>query len=362
MTPNIARADMNDAYREIIAAGADERLNLFLTAATRMGTPVQNVEKDFWVCWVLDALFHGTGDVGPRLLFKGGTSLSKAFGLIPRFSEDIDITVFRSDLGHDASVEELEALSGKRRRARLDAIRGACQTFIAGPLYERLSAVGEELPGLDTGRGRFELDPQDPDRQTLLFWYPAVMDTPDYVRSAVKIEAGAKSALDPNVPATVTPYVVEDLPDMPLGIDGITTVKAERTFWDKVIILHGTRRWFERRGTLRHGGHRVSRHYYDIFRLLQSPAGVEFVTDLGLARDCARHARMFFNSPDFDLDAAVAGRLVPAPTPDMLDALRRDYQAMSGMIFGPIPPFEEVMTAVHRLEAGIAAALGDLQV
>lgn len=72
---------MNDGYRDIIAAGADERLNLFLTAATRMGTPVQNVEKDFWVCWVLDALFHGLGDTGPRLLFKGGTSLSKAFGL-----------------------------------------------------------------------------------------------------------------------------------------------------------------------------------------------------------------------------------------------------------------------------------------
>jgi hypothetical protein len=209
---------------------------------------------------------------------QGGTSLSKAFGLIPRFSEDIDITVFRSDLGHDASVEELEALTGKRRRARLDAIRDACQTFIAGPLHERLSAVGEALPGLATGRGRFELDPQDPDRQTLLFWYPAVTETSDYVRSAVKIEAGAKSALDPNVPATVTPYVVEDLPDRPLGIDGITTVKAERTFWDKVIILHGTRRWFERRGTLRHGGHRVSRHYYDIFRLLQSPAGGEVVT------------------------------------------------------------------------------------
>jgi hypothetical protein len=113
-----------------------------------------------------------------------------------------------------------------------------------------------------------------------------------------------------------------------------SSVKAERTFWDKVIILHGTRRWFERRGTLRHGGHRVSRHYYDVFRLLQSPAGLQFV----------------------------AGRLVPAPAPDMLDALRRDYQAMSGMIFGPIPPFEEVVSAVHRLEADIAAALGDLRV
>ena len=118
---------MNDAYRDIIAAGVDERLNLFLTAATRMGTPVQNVEKDFWVCWVLDALFHGIGDVGPRLLFKGGTSLSKAFGLIPRFSEDIDITVFRGDLGQDVEVEALQGLSGKQRRKRLDAIRDACQ-------------------------------------------------------------------------------------------------------------------------------------------------------------------------------------------------------------------------------------------
>jgi hypothetical protein len=354
---------MNHGYRDIIAAGADERLNLFLTAATRMGTPVQNVEKDFWVCWVLDALFHGLGDTGPRLLFKGGTSLSKAFGLIPRFSEDIDITVFRSDLGHGASVDELEALSGKKRRARLDAIRDACRAFITGPFCERLSAVAAALPGrLGAARGRFELDPQDPDGQTLLFWYPAVTQTSDYVRSAVKIEAGAKSALDPNVPATVTPYVVEDVPNLALGIDGITTVKAERTFWDKVIILHGTRRWFERRGTLRHGGHRVSRHYYDVFRLLQSPAGLEFVANLGLARDCARHARMFFNSPDFDLDNAVAGRLVPAPAPEMLDALRRDYQAMSGMIFGPIPPFEEVLSAVHRLEADIAAALGDLRV
>jgi hypothetical protein len=70
---------MNDGYREVIAAGAEERRNLFLAAASRLGTPVQNVEKDFWVCWTLDVLFHGLGQDVPRLLFKGGTSLSKAF-------------------------------------------------------------------------------------------------------------------------------------------------------------------------------------------------------------------------------------------------------------------------------------------
>jgi hypothetical protein len=132
---------MNEAFRDLIAASDEDRRDLFLTTARRLGTAVQNVEKDFWVCWTLDVLFNGLPAGTPRLLFKGGTSLSKSFGLIDRFSEDIDITVFRNDLGEPASVEELEALSGKKRRARLDAIKGACQAFFAGPLLNQLAAV-----------------------------------------------------------------------------------------------------------------------------------------------------------------------------------------------------------------------------
>jgi hypothetical protein len=140
------------------------------------------------------------------LLFKGGTSLSKAFGLISRFSEDIDITVFRGDLGHAADVEELIALSGKKRRARLDAIRTACQAYIAGPLTAQFAQLAASV--IPKARFRLSADPEDRDGQTLLFWYPAVTATGgDYVRSAVKIESGAKSALDPHVVVTVTPYV-----------------------------------------------------------------------------------------------------------------------------------------------------------
>lgn len=102
---------MNGAYLQIISASDDDRRALFLSSAGRLGTTVQNVEKDFWVCWTLDALFNGLPSDKPRLLFKGGTSLSKAYGLIERFSEDIDVTVFRDDLGESASAEELEALS-----------------------------------------------------------------------------------------------------------------------------------------------------------------------------------------------------------------------------------------------------------
>src|SRR5258708_7611694 len=117
---------MNPAYQKIIASSEDDQRGLFLTAATRVGTTVQNIEKDFWVCWALDALFHRLKPNGPHLLFKGGTSLSKAYGLISRFSEDIDVTVFRADLGEGATFQELEALSRKKRTARLDAIKAAC--------------------------------------------------------------------------------------------------------------------------------------------------------------------------------------------------------------------------------------------
>src|SRR5258706_14374899 len=125
---------MNLAYQKIIASSEDDQRGLFIPAANRVGTTVQNIEKDFWVCWTLDTLFHRLKTGGPRLLFKGGTSLSKGYGLISRFSEDIDITVFRSDIGEEADFEQLEVLSKKKRARRLDAIKTACQTYIDGKL------------------------------------------------------------------------------------------------------------------------------------------------------------------------------------------------------------------------------------
>ena len=349
----------NAAFLEVIAAKDDERLELFLASARRLGTAVQNVEKDFWVCWVLDILFNGLGRGHPRLLFKGGTSLSKSFGLIDRFSEDIDITVFRDDLGEPVSIADLEGLSGKQRRARLDAIRAACQGFIAGPFlttFDDVSTSTMRAARIASSRYRAELDPADPDQQTVLFWYPVVTAGANpYIRSAVKIEAGAKSALDPHVLTSVRPYAADDVAALDLAVTGITTVEPQRTFWDKVVILHGLRSWHERRGQLRHGGQRVSRHYFDVFRILESALGERAVADRTLGIDCARHARMFFNTSDFDLDQAVVGTFRVLPPPDMQTLLERDYDAMAMMIMGEVPAFVDVMNAIEKLERQLQA-------
>jgi hypothetical protein len=185
---------------------------------------------------------------------------------------------------------------------------------VATPLLEQLSGLLREI--LETAKrtpelGRVEADPDDPDQQSLLLWYPAVTaDGANYARRAVKIEAGAKSALDP----------------------------------------HGLRRWWDRRGELRGGGQRVSRHYYDVHCLLTSNNGENFVRDAAMAADCVRHGRMFFNRPDLDLATADPGSYALVPHSDMLANLEPDHNATSQMIFGEVPEFGAVIRSVVNLE------------
>jgi hypothetical protein len=346
---------MNLGFDEVLRAGTRTRSGLFITAAQRLGTTPQNVEKDFRVCWTLDALFNGLPG-GPRLLFKGGTSLSKGFGLIRRFSEDIDVTVFRDDLGVPATIDELAALSRKKREAALDAIRDACEAHINGALLDHLTVIAAqccERAGLEAGA--IKVIPDAKDRQTLLVAYPSVTSEDAYIAKSVKIESGAKSALDPNSRRSIAPYVDEDLPTIDLGVPNVTIVDAERTFWDKVVILHGLRRWYEIRGQLRGNGQRVSRHYYDLHQLMQSPVGQSAIEDRTLGEDCVAHARMFFNRPDFDLASAQPPTFVLCPEDGMINDLRQDYRAMATMIFSEPPEFDAIVDSVAALERQLNA-------
>ena len=342
-----------DAFTAIIRAEPTDRADLFLTTAQRLGAPLINIEKDFWVCWTLNTLYNRLPSNGPRLLFKGGTSLSKAYGLISRFSEDIDVTVFRDDLGHPGTTAEIAALSNKKRKAALDAIAADCSNYITTDLR---TAVAEILDGDTEGLGRVEVDETDPSNQTLLVWYPRV-DTSEtaYVQAAVKIESGAKSALDPNKPLTITPYIDDDLETFDLSVPGVTTIDAERTFWDKIVIAHGLRHWFERRGELRQDGQRISRHYYDLHSLLKSNAGAAALSDLALGADCIVHAQTFFNRPDFDLASAAPGTFSLRPVGDMIERLARDYDNTRAMIFGDAPDFKDIMSSIGEIEDSLNA-------
>jgi hypothetical protein len=342
---------VNEGFRTFMAASEKDRVDTFLSAALRLGANAQYVEKDFWISWTLDALYHGLPAGGPRLLFKGGTSLSKGYGLINRFSEDIDITVFREDLNQAATVEELEGLSNNQRRAKLDAIRDACQQWVRGALRESVTTRLGEIVG---EAGRVAVDDADPDGQTLLVFYPSIMPAEsDYIRSAVRIECGAKSALDPHRATTIRPYVADDVPALNISVENVTTIEAVRSFWDKAVIAHGLRRWFEIRGELRQEGQRISRHYYDLHCLENSPMGGPALADRNLAASCVRHARLFFNRPAFDLASAQPGSWAIEPNAGMVERLRADYERTAPMIFGEAPSFNAILASIRKIAAAI---------
>ena len=236
----------------------------------------------------------------------------------------------------------------KKQKAALDAIAADCSRYITAELQE---AVSEILAADTNGTGRVEVDYTDPGSQTLLVWYPRVdASETGYMQAAVKIESGAKSALDPHRPVTITPYIDADIDALDLRVPDVTTIHAERTFWDKIVIVHGLRSWFERRGELRQDGQRISRHYYDLHSLLHSDVGSSAVADLALGADCIEHARTFFSRPDYDLVTAAPGKFALRPVGEMIGRLARDYDNTKPMIFGDAPDFGDIMTSIGEIE------------
>ncbi len=207
-------------------------------------------------------------------------------------------------------------------------------------------AVGES--------GRVEVDDTDGDGQTLLVFYPSIVrDRSDYVRPAVRIECGAKSALDPHGETIIRPYIAEDVESLQISVPGVTTIEPSRSFWDKAVIAHGVRRWFEIRGELRQEGQRISRHYYDLHCLLNSSVGDAALAAEALAVDCVRHARLFFNRPDFDLASAQRGTWGIEPSAGMRERLQADYARTTAMIFGVAPTFEEIMGSMSKINEAV---------
>ena len=345
---------MNPEFDKIMRADGKEQLGIYTATAIHLGTTPQNIEKDFWVCWTLDALFNGLVE-RPRLLFKGGTSLSKGFDLIKRFSEDIDITVFREDIDRDKSVEELQKTTTTQRKKYLKAIRKACEEYIQNACLEQFSTIINaiaERNGLSTEN--FYIEPDSNNNQTLLLHYPTATPTAseNYIQKIVKIEAGAQSALDPNSTHIIRPYLEGNMSNTNLSVGNITTIDAERTLWDKILILHRFRSSFYKDDKLKGDAHRVSRHYYDIFQLLNLGIAQKALENRKLGNECVEHSQMFFDDrADYNLANASFPTLSIRPEGEMIDVLRRDYDAMSGMIFGDAPAFKDIMEGITELEA-----------
>jgi len=190
---------------------ADIRAEVFQETAARMGVQSAIIEKDFWVCWTIKRAFS-LGDKIPGLIFKGGTLLSNAHGLIRRFSEDIDLSLDRHDLGFTGDRDPASAPSNKARKALLDELEARAIEAIGGPVKTALSVAMSEALGEAA-----LLETSDDDPQTLIFTYPASLPATaalPCVRSSVRLEFGARSDHMPAEQRVIYPFVHEQLPDL----------------------------------------------------------------------------------------------------------------------------------------------------
>lgn len=177
----------------VLQLGQHQRAELFVQTARQTGFDAVIVEKDFWVCWTLKELFRLPA-IGDHLIFKGGTSLSRVFKVIERFSEDIDVSIDRSFLGFGGTNEPEAGASNKEKQRRIDGLKVACQQKIATELLPALeSAINAKVRHDEKWALRSDAD--DPDQQTLLFDYPTSFppDATGYIRRMVKIEMGARA-------------------------------------------------------------------------------------------------------------------------------------------------------------------------
>ncbi|MBI2898588.1 MAG: nucleotidyl transferase AbiEii/AbiGii toxin family protein [Planctomycetes bacterium] len=326
----------------------DARLRLFKETEERLGIPARIVEKDFWVCWTLRQLFS-LPEFGPHLTFKGGTSLSKVWGWVERFSEDIDVVLDRVWLGFGGKQSPEAAPSAKQRNARLGALKTACRERIdsgLGPALE--TAVRSALPA--DARWALRRDEDDPDGQTILFDYPGCWVGPAdaYVLPMVKIEMGARSDDWPAEKATVKSYAAETFPQaFADAACPVRVLAAERTFWEKATLLHEE----TYRPANKPRKARMSRHYYDLWCLIRKGVADRAIAIRGLLDRVVEHRKAFFPRSWVDYATMRRGTLRLVPRAGQLAEWRSDYEAMRAEMFmGTPPPFDEVLAEVHRFE------------
>ena len=325
-----------------------ERRSVFEQFQLKQGVSAVVVEKDFWVVWLLAQIFSQP-ELGDHAVFKGGTSLSKVFGVIARFSEDIDLGISPERLGW--SEDKLDAASKnawtERIRPRLesDCARHVEQDWLPRLETGAIRILGSAAPGKSWLRYQFDDGSRSPE---IIFEYPGVLPRGvDYIARSVKVEFGSLSDQRPTgrhkIQAMVAPIVSGVFSDLQTEV---VALEIERTFWEKATILHAE---FHRPSD-KIQPPRYARHYADFAALWIHASGAEASRQLDLLERVRQHKSRFFASCWANYATAVPGSLRLMPPENRLAELRADYEAMRPMFINQPLPFNQLIAVLQEAE------------
>ena len=321
-----------------------EQKEILQTAAAQLGRQAAVLEKDIWVCWVLQTLFS-IPDAHP-MAFKGGTSLSKIYDIIDRFSEDVDITLDYREFGDDFDPFS-PGVSKNKIRQFSDRLKTYVQTYANDVVAPALEVAANGL--YEPAHHDIRIDETG---EKIWFSYPSVVESQDeYLKSEVLIELGGRNFIDPNEKHEIRPYVAPLTEGLEFPQATVTVLSPSRTFWEKATLIHVECN----RGRLKESPDRLSRHWYDLTRLAQHDTGQSAIDDRGLFEDVIRHKEIFYNASYAKYDECLEGRLLLLPDDDCMPGLKADYgkMASAGMMYSETPDFDDIVEQIRDIETKV---------
>jgi predicted nucleotidyltransferase component of viral defense system len=327
--------------QRFLLLSVEERKDILQTLGARRGQSPAVLEKDVWVCWALDTLFKVPG-VFP-MVFKGGTSLSKVYKAIDRFSEDIDVTIDYKSLLPEADPFK-DGISG----SQLSKLTKSLRDLVSKHTHEVILPAFQSAIKNEFGSQSYELSLSD-DGEKLSIGYHPIFQT-GYITDQILVEFGGRNAIIPSQPVTIHSYISEDVTELEFPSATVTVLAGERTFWEKVTLLHyecnvGEVEKLERK----------SRHWYDVYRLAKLEIGKLALKNMELLKDVVKHKTAFFNKKGANYHHCVECKLRLIPSDELRAALERDYKKMvaEGMFSGEVPDFSAILEELKELETRI---------
>lgn len=329
--------------KNFVGLSQESRINAFTEVAARKALPSVAIEKDWWVTSVLQALF--ALPYHEKLSFKGGTSLSKCWNLIERFSEDVDIAVNREFLGFYGMLSKTQ-ISNQLRRATCTFVREKLQFDIKEQL---------EIEGIDSSL--FSIDVNitpvtTTDPEIIEIVYQSLFEDNDYIKPVVKIEVSGRSMSEPLQTVKLQSMLDEVFFDMPFANPSFEAhvVSLQRTFLEKIFLLHEefskSNEWVRTE--------RMSRHLYDLVRITDSSIAEEALQNKDLYNSIIEHRRQFVGLKDFDYNTLTPKMIKIIPPENVINNWRQDYEIMQKtMIYGTSLSFNRLIDKVKQLNERI---------
>jgi len=328
---------------EFLKISSKRQTNVFEKVAKVVKIVPQAVEKDVWVTAILRALF--ALPYAEHLSFKGGTSLSKCYNLINRFSEDIDIAVYREFLGFGGNLSKTQ-INEKLRRAACSFVREKLQFDLAKEIENQeidknLFSVAVNITPISTT-----------DPEIIEIRYKSRYNELSYLKPIVKLEISGRSMNEPLRKIALQSFVDKEFPtatfaEKPFEVNAVV---PERTFLEKICLLHEE---FSKPQELMRS-ERMSRHLYDLTRMFDTDISEKALSDKELYQNIIEHRRIFIGLKGFDYNTLLPETINIIPPKNVISQWQKDYETMrETMIYGESLPFDKLIEKMKQLNEKI---------